>query len=198
MLLEDALIQLRGSSSSKLSSQFLSPLRIYRKFKSYQGTVNLCFSSCPISNRGDVDSQPAQPPVSGHLGARDEYSLWRDHVDWGKSIVCSYDECIANRSLQLQRLPSHTRYPLTPSRLITTTTPSAQRSISRFTPRGRPSMAPSTPYGLRARQQRAANTPGRDRRRSGRVQRETTFDILRNLGRSMRISVRVVTLMFVV
>jgi hypothetical protein len=48
-------------------------------------------------------------------------------------------------------------------------------------------MAPSTPYGLRARQQRAANTPGRDRRRSGRVQRETTFDVLRNLGRSMRI-----------
>lgn len=43
--------------------------------------------------------------------------------------------------------------------------------------------APSTPYGLRARQQRAANTPGRDRRRSGRMQRETTFDILRNLGR---------------
>ncbi|OOQ90706.1 hypothetical protein PEBR_03318 [Penicillium brasilianum] len=85
----------------------------------------------------------------------------------------------------LQRLPSHTRYPLTPSRLVTTTTPSAQRSISRFTPRGRPSMAPSTPYGLRARQQRAANTPGRDRRRSGRVQRETTFDILRNLGRTL-------------
>lgn len=44
-------------------------------------------------------------------------------------------------------------------------------------------MAPSTPYGLRARQQRAANTPGRDRRRSGRMQRETTFDILKNLGK---------------
>lgn len=87
-------------------------------------------------------------------------------------------------SRQLQRLPSHTRYPLTPSRLITTLTPSAQRSASRYTPRARASAAPSTPYGLRARQQRAANTPGRDRRRSGRVQRETTFDILRNLGRS--------------
>lgn len=46
-------------------------------------------------------------------------------------------------------------------------------------------MAPSTPYGLRARQQRAANTPGRDRRRSGRMQRETTFDILKNLGKGM-------------
>ncbi|KAF7717280.1 Uncharacterized protein PECH_007559 [Penicillium ucsense] len=85
----------------------------------------------------------------------------------------------------LQRLPSHTRYPLTPSRLITTLTPSAQRSVSRFTPRAKASAAPSTPYGLRARQQRAANTPGRDRRRSGRIQRETTFDILRNLGRKL-------------
>ncbi|KAJ5884989.1 hypothetical protein N7495_009499 [Penicillium taxi] len=82
----------------------------------------------------------------------------------------------------LQRLPSHTRYPLTPSRLVTVSTPS-QRSASRYTPRARP---PATPYGLRALQQRAANqTPGRDRRRSVRVQRETTFDILRNLGRAL-------------
>lgn len=86
---------------------------------------------------------------------------------------------------KLQRLPSHTRYPLTPRRLVTTATPSAQRSASRFTPRARASIAPSTPYGLRARQQRAANTPGRDRRRSGRMQRETTFDILKNLGKGM-------------
>ncbi|KAJ5632919.1 hypothetical protein N7490_009258 [Penicillium lividum] len=85
----------------------------------------------------------------------------------------------------LQRLPSHTRYPLTPSRLVTTVTPSAQRSASRFTPRARAVGAPATPYGLRARQQRAINTPGRDRRRSGKVQRETTFDILRNLGRTL-------------
>ncbi|KAJ5668033.1 uncharacterized protein N7477_006603 [Penicillium maclennaniae] len=89
------------------------------------------------------------------------------------------------RNSDLQRLPSHTRYPLTPSRLVTTTTPSGQRSASRFTPRARASAAPSTPYGLRARQQRAANTPGRDRRRSGRIQRETTFDILRNLGKAL-------------
>ncbi|KAJ6157337.1 hypothetical protein N7470_004929 [Penicillium chermesinum] len=44
--------------------------------------------------------------------------------------------------------------------------------------------APATPYGLRARQQRAANTPARERRKSGRAQRETTFDILRNLAES--------------
>ncbi|KAJ5937384.1 hypothetical protein N7454_004684 [Penicillium verhagenii] len=65
----------------------------------------------------------------------------------------------------LQRLPSHTRYPLTPSRLVTAATPSAQRSGSRYTPRARAAGAPATPYGLRARQQRATNTPGRDRRR---------------------------------
>ncbi|KAJ5922561.1 hypothetical protein N7516_010264 [Penicillium verrucosum] len=85
----------------------------------------------------------------------------------------------------LQRLPSHTRYPLTPSRLVTATTPGTQRSASRYTPRARGVGAPATPYGLRARQQRAANTPGRDRRKSGRMQRETTFDILRNLGRAL-------------
>ncbi|KAJ5124738.1 uncharacterized protein N7515_008563 [Penicillium bovifimosum] len=85
----------------------------------------------------------------------------------------------------LQRLPSHTRYPLTPSRLITATTPGTQRSASRYTPRARGVGAPATPYGLRARQQRAANTPGRDRRRSGRMQRETTFDILRNLSKAL-------------
>ncbi|KAJ5780975.1 Histone-fold [Penicillium paradoxum] len=85
----------------------------------------------------------------------------------------------------LQRLPGHTRYPLTPSRLVTVATPGTQRSASRYTPRARGGGAPATPYGLRARQQRAANTPGRDRRRSGRVQRETTFDILRNLGRAL-------------
>ncbi|KAJ5219877.1 hypothetical protein N7468_009081 [Penicillium chermesinum] len=89
----------------------------------------------------------------------------------------------------LQRLPSHTLYPLTPSRLITDATPSRQRSASRFTPRFTPRArgagAPATPYGLRARQQRAANTPARERRKSGRAQRETTFDILRNLGRAL-------------
>ncbi|OJJ43422.1 hypothetical protein ASPZODRAFT_136281 [Penicilliopsis zonata CBS 506.65] len=85
---------------------------------------------------------------------------------------------------RIQRLPIHNRYPLTPSRL-TTTTPSGNRSASRYTPRARGAGAPSTPYGLRAMQRRAANTPGRDRRKSFRMQRETTFDILRNLGRAL-------------
>ncbi|KAE8403873.1 centromere kinetochore component CENP-T-domain-containing protein [Aspergillus pseudonomiae] len=79
----------------------------------------------------------------------------------------------------LQRLPIHTRYPLTPGRLAASGTP------SRRTPRNRAAAAPSTPYGLRAMQRRAANTPARDRRKSGRMQRETTFDILRNLGRAL-------------
>ncbi|KAB8236813.1 uncharacterized protein BDW43DRAFT_266119 [Aspergillus alliaceus] len=78
----------------------------------------------------------------------------------------------------LQRLPIHTKYPLTPSRLSSATP-------SRRTPRNRGAAAPSTPHGLRAMQRRAANTPARDRRKSGRMQRETTFDILRNLGRAL-------------
>ncbi|KKK14344.1 hypothetical protein P175DRAFT_0500820 [Aspergillus ochraceoroseus IBT 24754] len=82
---------------------------------------------------------------------------------------------------RLQRLPSHTRYPSTPSRLASTT-PLANRSASRWTPGTR---APSTPYGLRAMQRRAANTPGRDRRKSGRGPRETTFDVLRNLSKAL-------------
>ncbi|KAL2816903.1 centromere kinetochore component CENP-T-domain-containing protein [Aspergillus granulosus] len=81
---------------------------------------------------------------------------------------------------RLQRIPIHTRYPSTPSRLAGSATP---RSGSRFTPGNR--VPPSTPYGLRAMQRRAANTPGRDRRKSGRGQRETVFDVLRNLSKAL-------------
>ncbi|KAJ9202990.1 hypothetical protein DTO164E3_1567 [Paecilomyces variotii] len=74
------------------------------------------------------------------------------------------------------------RLPTTPGRFTGLATPSANRSATRRTPR---TGAPSTPFGLRAIQRRAANTPGRDRRKSGRPQRETPFDILRNLGRAL-------------
>ena len=42
---------------------------------------------------------------------------------------------------------------------------------------------PATPHAIRALQQRRA-TPGRDRRKSGRMQRETPRDALRNLSKS--------------
>ncbi|KAL4952105.1 centromere kinetochore component CENP-T-domain-containing protein [Aspergillus filifer] len=85
---------------------------------------------------------------------------------------------------RLQRLPAHTRYPSTPRRLAGSTTPSANRFASRWgTPGNRG--APATPHGLRAMQRRAANTPGRDRRKSGRGQRETVFDVLRNLSKAL-------------
>ena len=42
---------------------------------------------------------------------------------------------------------------------------------------------PATPYATRALQQRRA-TPGRSRRKSGRMQRETPRDTLRNLSKS--------------
>jgi hypothetical protein len=67
-------------------------------------------------------------------------------------------------------------------------TPSAIRSASRRISRGNTLAAPSTPFRLRAVQRRAANTPGRDRRKSGRMQRETPFDILRNLGKGTLMS----------
>ncbi|KAF3050771.1 hypothetical protein E8E11_010142 [Didymella keratinophila] len=63
------------------------------------------------------------------------------------------------------------------------------------TPRGGPAtrpisarrQAPTTPHAIRALRERAnaARTPGNNRRRSGRVQRETPRDILRNLSRAL-------------
>ena len=46
---------------------------------------------------------------------------------------------------------------------------------------------PGTPHAIRALLQRRAadSTPARDRRRSGRQQRETPRDVLRNLSRGM-------------
>ncbi|KAL4805485.1 centromere kinetochore component CENP-T-domain-containing protein [Aspergillus unguis] len=85
---------------------------------------------------------------------------------------------------RLQRLPTH-RYPSTPRRIAGSTTPLANRSASRWGTPGNRGGAPATPHGLRAMQRRAANTPGRDRRKSGRVQRETVFDVLRNLSKAL-------------
>ena len=63
-------------------------------------------------------------------------------------------------------------------------TPSHRRPL-RLAPAKRGS--PTTPHVIRALQQRraAATTPGRDRRRSGRLQRETPRDMLRNLSKGI-------------
>ncbi|KAF1913533.1 centromere kinetochore component CENP-T-domain-containing protein [Ampelomyces quisqualis] len=63
------------------------------------------------------------------------------------------------------------------------------------TPRGGPAtrplqlrrVAPTTPHAIRALRERAnaARTPGHNRRRSGRIQRETPRDILRDLSRAL-------------
>ncbi|CAO2657704.1 Nn.00g038300.m01.CDS01 [Neocucurbitaria sp. VM-36] len=63
------------------------------------------------------------------------------------------------------------------------------------TPRGGPAtrpiparrIAPTTPHAIRALRERAnaARTPGNNRRRSGRIQRETPRDILRDLSRAL-------------
>ncbi|KAL4997618.1 centromere kinetochore component CENP-T-domain-containing protein [Aspergillus recurvatus] len=84
---------------------------------------------------------------------------------------------------RISRIPVPARYDSTPRRKkIGSTTP---RSASQWGTPGNRGGAPSTPYGVRAMQRRAANTPGRDRRKSGRVQRETVFDVLRNLSRAL-------------
>ncbi|PGH26709.1 hypothetical protein AJ80_01655 [Polytolypa hystricis UAMH7299] len=75
--------------------------------------------------------------------------------------------------------------PTTPGQTTITLPRSAARASARRTPRGPgANAAPATPHALRALQRRAAAaTPGRDRRKSGRVQRETPMDILRNLAK---------------
>ncbi|KAF2643132.1 hypothetical protein P280DRAFT_244781 [Massarina eburnea CBS 473.64] len=96
----------------------------------------------------------------------------------------------------LQRLASVAPKPVTPYRraasasVVTPRTPLTGR-----TPRGGPAtrpisgkrVAPTTPHAIRALRERAnaAKTPGRVRRRSGRVQRETPRDILRDLSRAL-------------
>ena len=74
-------------------------------------------------------------------------------------------------------------------------TPTFRTPGTARTPRGGPAtrpisarrVAPTTPHAIRALRERAnaARTPGNNRRRSGRVQRETPRDILRDLSRGM-------------
>ncbi|OJD16896.1 hypothetical protein AJ78_02994 [Emergomyces pasteurianus Ep9510] len=79
------------------------------------------------------------------------------------------------------------RNPTTPAAITARRPLSANRASARRTPSGTytgSNVAPATPHALRALQRRAATyTPGRDRRKSGRVQRETPMDVLRNLGK---------------
>ncbi|USP82798.1 hypothetical protein yc1106_10072 [Curvularia clavata] len=78
----------------------------------------------------------------------------------------------------------------TPGRTPVVRTPGTGR-----TPRGGPAtrpltsrrIAPTTPHAIRALRERAnaARTPGNNRRRSGRIQRETPRDLLRDLSRAL-------------
>ncbi|EEH50016.2 uncharacterized protein PADG_06095 [Paracoccidioides brasiliensis Pb18] len=88
------------------------------------------------------------------------------------------------------------RDPRTPSQTSARPLLSAARVSARRTPRTNVggNAAPATPHALRALQRRAATyTPGRDRRKSGRVQRETPMDILRNLGKVLAPNTRTVS-----
>ncbi|KKZ64545.1 hypothetical protein EMCG_01424 [[Emmonsia] crescens] len=87
----------------------------------------------------------------------------------------------------LHQLAGTIKNPTTPAPITARPPLSANRTSARRTPGGAytvANVAPATPHALRALQRRAATyTPGRDRRKSGRVQRETPMDILRNLGK---------------
>lgn len=103
--------------------------------------------------------------------------------------------------MQLRQLAGLNRNPSTPARKATNapslpTLPSAKRGVrplgesnnaaNTSRPLPPPNTKPATPHGIRALQRRnAALTPGRDRRRSGRIQRETPVNILRNLSRGV-------------
>ncbi|PGH09519.1 hypothetical protein GX51_00624 [Blastomyces parvus] len=88
--------------------------------------------------------------------------------------------------------------PTTPAAISSRPPLSANRASARRTPGGTytgANAAPTTPHALRALQRRAATyTPGRDRRKSGRVQRETPMDILRHLGKVLAPTTRPVSL----
>ncbi|EDN03322.1 predicted protein [Histoplasma mississippiense (nom. inval.)] len=87
--------------------------------------------------------------------------------------------------------------PTTPAQTSVPPPLSTNRASARQTPRGAYSganAAPATPHALRALQRRAAtHTPGRDRRKSGRMQRETPMDVLRNLGKVLAPTTRPVS-----
>ncbi|KAG5292419.1 H2A superfamily domain-containing protein [Histoplasma ohiense] len=87
--------------------------------------------------------------------------------------------------------------PTTPAQTSVPPPLSTNRASARHTPRGAYSganAAPATPHALRALQRRAATyTPGRDRRKSGRMQRETPMDVLRNLGKVLAPTTRPVS-----
>ncbi|KAI9813506.1 MAG: hypothetical protein M1832_006304 [Thelocarpon impressellum] len=102
---------------------------------------------------------------------------------------------------QLRQLAGLIQKPSTPIGRASSAGPASTRRSTRRTPSaqtrtpgaggaaragaGRRAGAPSTPHALRALQQRraAALTPGRDRRRSGKQQRETPRDALRQLSK---------------
>ncbi|ENI09674.1 hypothetical protein COCC4DRAFT_184856 [Bipolaris maydis ATCC 48331] len=106
---------------------------------------------------------------------------------------------------QAQGTPSNnaTLQPITPFRRAISVgpTPGSRRTPlirtpgTGRTPRGGPAtrpltsrrIAPTTPHAIRALRERAnaARTPGNNRRRSGRIQRETPRDLLRDLSRAL-------------
>ncbi|KAI9875237.1 MAG: hypothetical protein M1830_008719 [Pleopsidium flavum] len=149
----------------------------------------------------------SREPLSLDGDAEDELSVSQDATERTRATPrnAQADEALAQGMKgtpfeTLRQLSRRLQKPSTPLRRESSAGPS---SVHRYTahipagqtrtpradglPKGVPSRrgAPTTPHAIRALQQRraAALTPGRDRRRSGRMQRETPRDILRNLSK---------------
>lgn len=106
--------------------------------------------------------------------------------------ICHCQQLLTtNIFLQLRAISANTaarRAPMkTPGKADGGRTPTGPASTVRRRARYTPGkvVKPTTPHGIRALEQRRAGalTPGRGRRRSGKIQRETPRDLLRQLSR---------------
>lgn len=134
-------------------------------------------------NRISLNRTPRRSSVND-INQRDTpHSAVSLHLYIAHSVLAYSTDILIRK---LRRPSDATTTPTTPGQALRDFSLSARRQSIRRTPRG--SGAPTTPHALRAIQRRAAVfTPGRDRRKSGRIQRETPIDILKNLGRGMEI-----------
>ena len=159
-----------------------------------------------LNDRDDTLARPSLPRVTprnstigASVAAAAKATPYADvSRNINKYMIPSYRNTDA-RAAQLRDLAGLMRAPATPARRPSPAapTPNAGPNTNVATTTGRRNRPrptrPTTPHALRALQQRrnaALNTPGRERRRSGRQQRDTPHDALRNLSRRKLLSIR--------
>ena len=120
---------------------------------------------------------PPAPKVTPYADVSESYSVVQRSLAQGSSLQLRKLAAIVRKPLTPRRRASSVGPPLS-HRHVNANTPNTSRVRRPLTERSNP----STPHAFRAFQQRRA-TPGRDRRKSGRLQRETPRDALRNLSK---------------